>query len=396
MDAGFPSWPHYNQDEMDAVAEVLRSGKVNYWTGSYGRAFEQEFADYVGCRHGIALANGTVALEAALRALGIGSGDEVIVPARTFIATASCVVMCGARPIVADVDANSGNITVDTIEQARTSATKAVIVVHVGGWPCDMSEIMEYAKVHELKVIEDCAQAHGAEINGRKVGSFGHAAAFSFCQDKIMSTGGEGGMLVVDDEHVWEKAWALKDHGKNYHLAHEAHSGSAFRWLHQSFGTNWRMTEMQSAIGRIQLKKLPSWLEQRRENATTLLLALRGVSGLRIPEIPEAISPAFYRVYVFIDTSRLKQGWNRDRVVSTLKGRGIPCSQGSCCEIYREHAFLQAGFSPVEPLPVAHLMDKTSMCFPAHPGLTVRHMRKMAAAAENVLADAVDKADDGA
>ncbi len=387
--AGLPSWPHYDQDEINAVMQVLRTGKVNYWTGDEGRSFECEFADYVGCRYGVALANGTVALEAALHALDIGPGDEVVVPARTFIASASCVAMRGARPIVADVDAGSGNITVETIEQVRTSRTKAVIAVHLGGWPCDMPAIMVYAEEHGLKVIEDCAQAHGAEIHGRKVGSFADAAAFSFCQDKIMSTGGEGGMLVTNSEQIRKKVWSLKDHGKDYELVREPCSESGFRWLHHSFGTNWRMTEMQAAIGRAQLKKLPFWLEQRRTNALALFEALRGVPGLAIPMIPPHIHPAFYRAYVFIELSKLKSAWSRDRIVREVNRQEVPHSYGSCCEIYREQAFVQAGLSPDQPLPVARLLGETFMCFPVHPGLTVDNMHVIAQAVASVMAKAV-------
>ncbi len=385
----FPSWPHYDQDEIDAVVGVLRSGKVNYWTGGEGSAFEQEFAKFTGCRYGIALANGTVALEAALHALNIGSGDEVVVPARTFIASASCVAMRGARPVVADVDARSGNITVEAIEQVRTLRTKAIIAVHLGGWPCDMDAVMAYAEEHGLKVIEDCAQAHGAEYNGKKVGSFGDAAAFSFCQDKIMSTGGEGGMLVTHSEKTQKRAWSLKDHGKDYDLVHKPHSESGFRWLHQSFGTNWRMTEMQAAIGRIQLKKLPLWLEQRRTNALALFGALRHVPGLTIPTIPPHINPAFYRAYVFVDSSRLKPAWDRDRIVREINRSSVPHSYGSCCEIYREQAFVRAGLSPDQPLPVARLLGETFMCFPVHPGLIEGDMRGIANAVSSVMEKAV-------
>jgi len=310
------------------------------------------------------------------------------VPARTFIASASCVAMRGAKPVVADVDAISGNITAETIEQVRTPRTKAIIAVHLGGWPCDMDAIITYARKHGLMVIEDCAQAHGAEFNGKKVGSFGDAAAFSFCQDKIMSTGGEGGMLVTNDEHVWKKVWSLKDHGKDYDLAHEVHSGLSFRWLHQSFGTNWRMTEMQAAIGRIQLKKMPLWLKQRRANASVLMDTLHDVPGLSIPGIPVGVNPAFYRAYVFIDSVRLKHGWNRDRIVKNMKARGILCSQGSCCEIYYEQAFLQTGLSSVEPLPAAHTLGETSMCFSVHPGLSADHMRAIAETVAGIMAKA--------
>ncbi len=198
--APFPTWPHFDPDEIATAARVLQSGKVNYWTGEEGRRFEDEFAAQAGCKYGIAVANGTVALELALHALGIGPGDEVIVPSRTFIASASSVVMRGAKPVLADVDPNSQNLTVATIRPLLTTRTRAVIAVHLAGWPCDMDLIAELAHGHGLKVIEDCAQCHGATYKGRPVGSLGDVGAFSFCQDKIMTTGGEGGMVTTNEK----------------------------------------------------------------------------------------------------------------------------------------------------------------------------------------------------
>src|SRR5208282_1519874 len=266
----FPSWPYFEADEIEAAASVLRSGKVNYWTGDLGRRFEDEFAAYVGCRHAVALSNGTVALELALHALGVGAEDEVITTSRTFIASASCAVMRGARPVLADVDRDSQNITAETIRAALSPRTKAIIAVHLAGWPCDMDPILRLAGERGLKVIEDCAQALGATYKGRPVGSMGDAAAFSFCQDKIMTTGGEGGMMTTHNEEVWKRAWSFKDHGKSYDAVHRRAHPPGFRWLHESFGTNWRMTEMQSAIGRVALRKVAAWVEIRRRNAAIL------------------------------------------------------------------------------------------------------------------------------
>jgi len=387
MDSKFPAWPEYAKDEIEAVNEVLRSGKVNYWSGEQGTSFEKEFASYVGSKYAIALANGTVALEAALYALGVGEGDEVIVPARTFIATASCVVMRGAIPIVADVDLKSGNLTVESIEAARTKNTKTIIAVHLGGWPCDMPEIMAYAEKYGLKVIEDCAQAHGAEINGRKVGTFGHAAAFSFCQDKIISTGGEGGMLVTDDKDVWSKVWSMKDHGRDYdEVFHRSH-GPGHRWLCTTFGTNWRLTEMQSAIGRIQLKKLPEWLAIRRRYAEMMIEGLSGLRGLNIYLPEKGTLHAYYRFYAFVDTSVLRSDWNQDRIVEAVNGEGVPCMHGSCAEIYREQAFDSTG-RPSQRLPVAQQLGETSIALLAHPtmgdeeiALTIEAVRKVMHAA---------------
>jgi len=384
MSSKFPAWPCYAEDEIAAVEEVLRSGKVNYWSGDQGTSFEKEFAAYTGTKYAIALANGTVALEAALYAIGIGDGDEVIVPARTFIATASSVAMCGAMPIVADIDLGSGNLAVDTIEAARTEKTRAIIVVHLGGWPCDMPEIMAYAEMHGLQVIEDCAQAHGAEINGRKVGSFGHAAAFSFCQDKIISTGGEGGMLVTDDQDVWRKVWSLKDHGRDYDEAFNREHEPGHRWLCTTFGTNWRLTEMQSAIGRIQLKKLPEWLSARRKHAALLMDGLSDVSGLQLHLPDQGFLHAYYRFYAVIDSSVLSAGWNQDRIIDAIVAEGVPCFHGSCSEIYREKAFGQI-MSDSYPLPHAHLAGRSSLALLVHPNLDLEHMEKTVAVVRAVF-----------
>ena len=208
------TWPRFDEEEIYAAEQVLRSGKVNYWTGEEGKIFEKEFAEYVGVKHGIAVANGTVALELALEALGIAEGDEVIVPSRTFIASASAVVMRGAVPKIADIDPVSQNISVKSIRDQISPRTKAIIVVHLGGWPCEMDEILAIARNHNLFVIEDCAQAHGASYKGKRVGSFGDIAAFSFCQDKIMTTAGEGGMVVTNNPTLWKRAWSFKDHGE--------------------------------------------------------------------------------------------------------------------------------------------------------------------------------------
>lgn len=355
-------WPEFEKDELDVVQDVLKSGRVNYWTGEQCKLFEKEFAGYHGYNHAISLANGTLALELALHAFDVGSGDEVIVPCRTFIATASAVIARGATPIVADVDENSGNITVETIESVRTSYTKAIIPVHLAGYPCDMDSIMAYAMEHDLRVIEDCAQAHGAEYHGQKVGSFGDAAIFSFCQDKIMTTGGEGGMLLVKGESKWKKAWAYKDHGKNYDAAHSEFS-KGFKWLHESFGSNYRMTEMQGAIGRKQLSKLPQWLECRRKNAELLLEGLSDIPLVRLPVVPGSCKNAYYKLYCYVQNEFLNPGWSRDRLILELNDLGVPCYSGSCSEIYLEKAFFDMGLQPKERYPVAKKLGETSLMF---------------------------------
>lgn len=356
-------WPQFEQDELDAVQKVLESGRVNYWTGEQCKLFEQEFAAYHDRSHAMTLANGTLALELALYAFDIGVGDEVIVPSRTFIATASAVVACGAVPVVADVDRDSGNLTVDTIKQVKTDRTKAIIPVHLAGWPCEMDEIMVYAKANDLVVIEDCAQAHGAEHQGKKVGSFGDAAAFSFCQDKIMTTGGEGGILLLDDEEKWKKAWAFKDHGKSYDAVYGRKHQPGFRWLHESFGSNYRMTEMQAAIGRKQLAKLSRWVECRNRNASVLIDTLANIPAVRCPVVSGACKHAYYKFYCYVQPDLLKADWSRDRIISELHDSGIPCYSGSCSEIYLEKAFIDIGLQPEVRYSIARELGETSLMF---------------------------------
>ena len=377
-------WPHYAQDEIDAVSHVLASGKVNYWTGDEVRAFEREYAEHTGCSHAIALANGTVALELALYALGIGPGDEVVVPSRTFIACASCAVVRGATPVAADVDPLSQNLTAETVRAALSPRAKAIITVHLAGWPCDMDPIMALARERGLKVIEDCAQAHGATYKGRPVGSIGDLAAFSFCQDKIITTGGEGGMLVTNDPALWAKAWSYKDHGKSYDALYRQPGPGLFNWIHESFGTNWRMTEMQAAIGRAQLRKLTQWRTARQRNAAMLTDAFSRFPGLRVTAPPPDFGHAYYKYYAFVRPEALRTGWTRDRIVEAIGAEGIPCSVGSCSEIYLEKAFPQS-MRPAGRLGVARDLGETSLMFIVHPTLGEADMHDTAQAVAKVM-----------
>ena len=382
-------WPHFAQDEIDAVVQVLKSGKVNYWTGQECRQFEKEFAEYIGVPYAIAMTNGTVTLEAALRVLGVGPGDEVITTPRTFMASASCIVMCGATPVFADVDRDSQNITAESIAKKITSKTKAIIPVHLAGWPCEMDKIMELAKKHNLYVIEDCAQAHGAVYKGKKVGSWGHIGSFSFCQDKIMTLGGEGGVVITSDETLWKKMWALKDHGKDYDVVYHKDHPPGFRWLHESFGTNWRLTEMQGAIGRKQLEKLPSWIEKRTQLANRLHAGFEKIAGLRVVRPPEHLQHANYKYYVFVKPEMLKPDGSRDKIMQTLNSQGIACFTGSCSEIYLENCFEYAGLRPVERLPVAKELGETTLLFLIHPTLELEDMDRVVAAVQAILKLAV-------
>ena len=383
-------WPDFSEEEVQAVSAVLQSNRVNYWTGDECRKFEVEFAAWVGTSHAIALTNGTVALDLALKALDVGPGDEVVVTPRTFIASISTVVNAGARPVFADVDLDSGNITAETIAAVITPKTKAIILVHLAGWPCDMDPIMALAKVHGLKVIEDCAQAHGAQYKGKSIGSIGHVAAWSFCQDKIMTTGGEGGMVTTNDAELWSKMWSFKDHGKSYNAVYHQNHPPGFRWVHESFGTNWRMIEMQAVIGRIQLGKMADWTKARDRNANMLISALEPFAGtdgfLRIPVLSEPGSKhAFYKLYAYVKPDKLGGKWSRDMIVEHIVESGAPCYQGSCSEVYLEKAFEGSGFAPESYLPNARQLGETSLMFLVHPSLTDEDMRKYVNAVGEVM-----------
>jgi len=388
LNTPFSPWPSFSEEEANAVRDVILSNKVNYWTGQECREFEKEFAAWAGVEHAIALANGTVALDVALQALGIGAGDEVVVTPRTFLASVSSIVNAGAVPVFADVDRDSQNITAETIRAVLTPRTRAVVCVHLAGWPCEMDPIMALAAEHDLKVIEDCAQAHGAHYKGRPVGSIGHVGAWSFCQDKIMTTGGEGGMVTTNDRALWSRMWSIKDHGKSWQAVYERQHAPGFRWLHESFGTNWRMMEVQAVIGRIQLQRMQAWHAKRLTNAERIWSAARALAGLRVPAVPAEVSHAAYKCYVFVEPADLQPGWDRDRVLNEIAARGVPCFSGSCSEVYLEKAFDETGWRPAERLPVAKALGETSLMFLVHPTLTVAEMDKTC----EVLAAVMDEA----
>lgn len=388
LNTPFSPWPSFTAEEAEAVQRVLLSNKVNYWTGQECRMFEKEYAAWVGTSHALALANGTLALDVILKGMGIGPGDEVIVTPRTFIASVSCVVNAGATPVFADVDAESGNLSAETIARVVTQRTKAVICVHLAGWPCDMDPIMALADRLGFKVIEDCAQAHGAYYKGRPVGSVGHAGAWSFCQDKIMTTGGEGGMVTTNDALLWRAMWEYKDHGKSFEAVYERQHSPGFRWLHESFGTNWRMLEIQAVIGRIQLQRMAEWTVIRARYAQALWNAARPYAVARVPEFfgrETASVHAHYKCYLYVRPERLALGWTRDRIIDAIQDCGVPCYQGSCSEVYLERAFDGTGWRPPEPLPVARVLGETSLMFLVHPTLTSSEIDRSCGAISHVL-----------
>ena len=385
LNTPFSPWPSFTQEEADAVSRVILSNKVNYWTGTEGREFEKEFASWADSKYAIALGNGTLALDLALKALNIGAGDEVITTPRTFLASASSIVTSGAAPVFADVDLNSQAITAASIKAVLTPKTKAVIVVHLAGMPAEMDDIMALSKEHGFYVIEDCAQAHGAKYKGRSVGSIGHVGAWSFCQDKIMTTGGEGGMVTTNSKELWSAMWSYKDHGKSFDAIYNREHPPGFRWLHESFGTNWRMTEMQAALGRIQLMRMGDWTAKRQAYGSELDKAANEFYCIRLVTVPSYIEHAEYKHYMFVKPEQLADGWDRDRIVNEIVERGVPCFQGSCSEVYLEKAFDNTPWRPEKRLPNAVKLGETSLMFLVHPTLTQGEVDKMTQVIKEVL-----------
>lgn len=386
LNTKFSPWPSFTEEEANAVRDVVLSNKVNYWTGQECREFEKEFAVWAGTKYAVALSNGTLALDVALKAVGVCVGHDVIVTPRTFLASASTVVTAGANPVFADVDLNSQNITAESIEKVITPNTKAVIVVHLAGMPADMDPIMALAEKHGFAVIEDCAQAHGAKYKGRSVGSLGHVGAWSFCQDKIMTTGGEGGMVTTNDKTLWSRMWSYKDHGKSFEAVYEREHPPGFRWVHDSFGTNWRMLEVQGVIGRIQLRRMAEWTKSRQENAAKLDSVASKYPLLRMVQVPEVCEHAEYKHYFFVNPEKLASGWSRDRIIEEIVQRGVPCYQGSCSEVYLERAFDNTPWRPEQRLKNAKELGETSLMMLVHPTLTAEEIQKSCDVLDQVLA----------
>jgi dTDP-4-amino-4,6-dideoxygalactose transaminase len=324
----WPAWPIYDAAEERALLEVLHSGQWWYVEGKHGVAFEQEFAAFQQARYGVMCANGTVALEIALRALGIGCGDEVIVPPYTFVATASAVLTVGATPVFVDIEVDTLNIDAAQIEAAITPRTRAIIPAYIAGRPADMDAILDIARRKDLRVIEDAAQAHGAAWRGRRVGALGDLGTFSFQASKNLNSG-EGGIIVTDDEQLGDAAWSVMNVGR-------VRSG---RWYeHQVLGGNYRITEFQSAILHVQLQRLPEQMRRRAANADRLRESLSAVEGIGLSRQDPRITEHAHHLFTFLYQAEAFGGRPLTTFVEALKAEGILCSTGYV-PLYKEGLF---------------------------------------------------------
>jgi dTDP-4-amino-4,6-dideoxygalactose transaminase len=377
----------YSLKQIRNVIQVIKKNKTNYWTGQECKKFEKEFSKFHDTKYSIAVSNGSVALEIALKALNLEKTDTVIVTPRSFIISASCVLNLGLKPVFADVDEN-GNLSIDGIKKVFNKKIKAIIIVHLNGLPCDLDPILKFVKKNKLFLIEDCSQAHGAVYKNKKVGSFGHISTWSFCQDKIISTGGEGGMISTNNKKLWLKCWSLKDHGKNYHSVFYKKHKIGFRWLHDQLGSNYRMTEMQAVLGREQLKTLDQQIKKRNIIANLYINRLKDYyqkfDVINVPNFKhqtcslkknlkscDKCRHSYYRLNLFINIKKI----NQIKLIEELNKKKINCGVGACPEIYREKVFKKLKFYPKKRLVNAKLLGKSSIVFPINPNRSLVNIK---------------------
>ena len=402
----FPPWPWYTEEIAQAAIEPLRTGKTNYWTGPLGQQFEEAFAEWEGRTYGISTSSGTSALHVALAGLNIGPGDEVIVPSYTFIATSFAVCQALAVPVFADTVPNGHTISPESIREKISERTKAIIPVHLYGCICDMDAIMEIAEEHDLYVIEDTAQGHGGVYKGKKAGAVGHVGCFSFCQSKHFSTGGEGGMVVTDNEEWLWQMRAFRDHG--YDVKQRMgllELEQELPYIHNSVGFNYRMTEMQSAIGLKELERMDTWnMPTRKRNATVLDKELGDVTQIAaLPPNSEEVQNAYWWYPIVLDIEQL--ACDIGQFIKALEAEGVPCGNVQWPQGYKEKAFTEHNgfgekkypFESPDTRPEAvdyknvfcpNAADMEAKCFwvPVHPTYELEHMKLIAAGINKVIA----------
>ncbi len=353
------NWPNFDKNLISKVNSIISSGKINYTEGSYGIKFEKEFSKFVGNKYSVAICNGTAALEVAIKSLRLPKNSEILVPARSFFSSASCIVNTGYVPVFVDVDLSTQNISIDDIKKKITKKTKAIICVHLAGLPCDMYGIKKIINKKKISIIEDCSQAHGASIDNKQVGSFGDISTWSFCNDKIISTLGEGGMISTNKKKLYLFCKRIINHGTNLK---DNKKTEKFIYNKDYFGTNLRITEIQSCAGLEQLKKLKK-IQKKRENISKsyhkILSRYKSYFNCYYPS--KKIKSAWYRLYFFLRTDLKKYQKLRFKIIQDLRKNNLKCFTGSCPEIYLEKAFKKLNNSKIIRLKNCKTLGETSI-----------------------------------
>jgi perosamine synthetase len=363
----FPTWPQLEPNDIGAVVETLKSSRLSQLSSNAVKDFESAFADLHGSKHCIAVNSGTSAIHAALVAMDIKAGDEVIVPSHTFIGSASPILYQQAIPVFADVDSKTFCVSTECLNDLMTERTKAIIAVHLNGQPAPVDEIVEYAKRRGIAVIEDVAQALGARLRGTRVGTFGHVACFSFWEDKIITTGGEGGAILTDDDEIASRIRRLRHHGEKL-------SQNTRLYSSVELGYNYRLTAMQAALGLSQLTRLESYVSARRSNAFLLTEGLRDITGLHTPCEVNGYMHCFWK-YVCRVHSNGSQG-EAEPIVNKLQMAGIPAYRRYPTPLHRQPVFTAAGHKQQKCV-IADQLSHELFSLPVHPALSTAHIEYM-------------------
>ena len=379
-------YPYYSKQEIKKVSSILKKGRVNYWTGKECNSFEKEFATYHELKFGVAVSNGSVALEIALKSLKLENDYHAIVTPRSFIISASAINNTNGVPVFADVDVN-GNLYLDSIKKNITPKTKVVVLVHLYGHPANALEIKKYLKKKKIFLIEDCSHAHGGIFKNRKIGSFGDLSIWSFCNEKIISTGGEGGMICTNNLTIFKRCWSIKDHGKSFDKSKKKIKNyGKFRWLHENYGSNFRMTEMQAGIGRIQLKRLDYQLKKRELLAKKIYQVFKYFVIKKLFEEPNFkcfdcpksknnffcnnCRFTFYRFNILLNNSE-----SRNKLLRKLISNKINCGSGYNAEIYKER-FYKKNKKLVSNIVMSKDIGNRSIAFTIDPYLNTDQIKK--------------------
>ena len=353
------NWPNFSQDLITKLGGVISSGKINYTTGPYGERFEKKFSKFIGNKYAIAVCNGTAALEVAIKSLKLPKKSEIIVPARSFFASASCIVNTGHIPVFVDVDLLTQNISLSDIKKKISKRTKVIICVHLAGLPCEMYAIKNFARKNNLKIIEDCSQAHGASINNKEVGSFSDVSTWSFCNDKIISTLGEGGIISTNNKKIYKFCKKYINHGTTLK---KIQNQEKFIYNKDLFGTNLRLTEIQSFAGLEQLKCLKQTQKKRQKIAKDYLKLISKYKKYFFSYYPpKQIRSAWYRFYFFIKPNVRNHKKIRLDIIRDLIIRNLRCFSGSCPEIYLEKSFKKLKNFKIKRLKNCKILGETSL-----------------------------------